>query len=151
LNDPRAIDENGAPCEPRFFARAAWLAAIPLAWACSLAIILGVQGLSGAVQEARGPAHYHAHDGGPAHDHHHAGVERHHHGADAAPIVVDDADPGSEAAARTAKGGFDVLPFAVVPAILLHARRGGACASPFLVPSPEPSFTCERPPASTRA
>jgi hypothetical protein len=150
LNDLRAIAENGAPCEPRFFARAAWLAAIPLAWACSLAIILGMQGLSGAVQEARGPAHYHAHDGGPAHTHHHAGIERHHHGADAAPIVVDDADPGGEVTARTAKGGFDVLPFASVPA-LLPRGDGSTGPSPLAVPACEPVFSCERPPASTRA
>jgi hypothetical protein len=149
LNDLSAIGENGAPCEPRFFARVAWLAAIPLAWACSLAIVVAMQGLSGAVQEARGPAHYHAHDGGPAHGHHHAGIERHHHGADAAPIVVDDADQGGEVAARITKGGFDVLPFAL-PALL--PRGGGStCLVPLLVPTSEPVFSCERPPASTRA
>lgn len=100
-------EENGAPREPRFFVRAGWLAALPLAWAFSLAVVLAFQGFSGPVHEARGPAHFHAHgDEGHAHAH----VERHHHAPGTAAVVVDDAAQGAPDEARTVRGGFDLVP-----------------------------------------
>ena len=100
-------EEDGAPREPRFFARAGWLAAVPLAWAFSLAVVLAFQGFSGAAHEARGPAHFHAHD---ENGHAHAQVEHHHHAPGTATIVVDDPAQGALGDARTVWGGFDLVP-----------------------------------------
>jgi hypothetical protein len=59
-----------------------WVVAVPLAWAASLAIVVVMQGYAGVASEARGPAHFHAHEG----DHGH--LAHHHHGPEADVVLV---------------------------------------------------------------
>ena len=134
--------EDGAPREPRFFARGAWLAAIPLAWAASLALVVAMQGFSGTFTEARGPAHYHVHDGDHAHD----AVAHHHHGPEAGAVLVEEDKPASDDA-RTVFGGFDTVPARAFSFALLPARMPPPAASAHPAALP-PLSRPERPPAA---
>jgi hypothetical protein len=141
----RFTETNGAPCEPRFFARAAWLAAIPAAWAISLGVLLACQGFSDASRETRGPAHFHAQDD---HAHAHGHVERHHHAPGTEAVAAEEKVAGREA--MTAPAGFDVVPAPIAVFARAPIRNRPLLARFLFAPDAAP-FLPDRPPPSLRA